>query len=85
MRQRQWIPIAVKDLKQVHEYFIQGAPPKKEYNFIHDPSEKELKQILFRKGKPWITFDIETTSLDPFEATVLGIGFAWTDYDACGV
>jgi DNA polymerase-1 len=78
MRQRQWINIAVNDLQLVHKFFLGTLEKQKEYDFTLNPTLQELGEYLYTdtpEGLPK-TFDIETTSLDPFKAEVLGIGFS---------
>jgi DNA polymerase-1 len=77
MKQRQWINIAINDLKLIHSFFVSGLPKKEEYSFTLDPSAEELNNYLSKNNSELpTTFDIETTSLDPFEAQVIGIGFS---------
>ena len=84
MRQRQWVNIAVNDLRLIHKFFLEGVPSEKEYLFTLDPILNELEDYLFN-NKEVTSFDIETTSLDPFEAQVLGIGFARDEYSSMTV
>lgn len=88
MRQRQWIGVATNDLKLVHTFFLSGVPKKQEMEFLLDPTYQELTQYLYdESGLPvGITaFDIETTSLDPFQAQVLGIGFSTSEDSAMAI
>lgn len=88
MRQRQWINIAINDLQQVHKFFLGQLQPKVEYDFILDPTRQELLEYLYNECQlpaAVTAFDIETTSLDPFEAQVLGIGFSNSSNSAVAV
>lgn len=86
MRQRQWIQIAVKDLKQIHDFYIHGAPVSESPTFIMDPSYSELHAYLFKdtKGKI-IAFDTETTGLNTRLDSVLGFSFSRDDMSACAI
>ena len=78
MRVRQYITIAVNDLQLVHKFFLGELNKVKEYDFTLDPTYSELEDYLY--NSPGITtFDIETTSLDPFEAQTIGIGFSTSE------
>lgn len=85
MRQRQWINVAVNDLKLVHTYFTQGLPATESYDFTLDPDERTLATYLYDDLTQVTSFDIETTSLDPFEAQVIGIGFSNSAQSAMAV
>lgn len=86
MKQRQYMDIMVNDLKLVTTFFLKGLPGVKEYNFTLDPTKQELLGYLYDEvglPKDTTSFDIETTSLDPFQAQILGIGFSNSSHTAC--
>ena len=87
MKARSWIPIAAKDFNMVHEYFIDKKDiyTNDEYHFNIDPTYEELKNYLYTQTEEPITFDTETTSLNPREAILLGFGFSTSYTSAHGV
>lgn len=84
MRQRQWIPIAVKDLMTIHDFYSGNLKKRKEITYLIDPTYSELEEYLY-SSKEVYTFDCETTSLNPREAVTLGIGMSRDDISACGI
>jgi len=83
MRQRQWFPIAISDLKLVHDFFLGNIQKEREYEFLLDPTEAEIQSYISKGGVH--TVDIETTSLDPFEADLLGLSLSNSVDDAMAV
>lgn len=67
----------VKDKKQNIDKFQRN---KEKFNYKLINNDKEFN-IFFKelKKQDKFTFDTETTSLDPFQAQLLGISFAWED------
>ena len=84
-RQRQQIPVAIKDLRLVNTFFIQGIKVKKEVDFLLDPSRGELINYL-EKGRGKITdWDTETTGLNKRKDRVIGMSFSVDAMSACAV
>ena len=74
MRQRQFIEEAVKDFKKIKEFFQPSfIEVKPEPKFFLDPALSFLEEYLDQEGT--ITFDLETTGLNPRKDRVLGISF----------
>ncbi len=85
MRQRQQIPVAIKDLKLVHNFFISGVTVRKDYDFLLDPTKEELIDYLER-GRGKITdWDTETTGLNKRQDRVIGMSFSVDEKSACAV
>ena len=85
MRQRQQIPVAIKDLRLVHTFFIQGIEVKREANFLLDPSRSELLQYLERGHTGVTDWDTETTGLNKRKDRVIGMSFSVDERSACAV
>ncbi len=56
---------------------------KKQFKYILVDNEKAFSKFLKKlKSKKHFTFDVETTSFDPFTADLLGISFSWKKGEA---
>ena len=75
MKQRHWFPVAINDLRLIHDYFAGSLVNEvSEYDIPLDISASALREYL--NTDKVIDVDIETTGLDPFEATILGLSFS---------
>ena len=83
MRQRQFIPGAIKDLTQVQTFFLQGIVKEEKPHFILEPSISELQDYLSR-SQEYTAFDLETTGLNPRKDKTLGISFCNSPMSAIG-
>lgn len=84
MRQRQWIPVAIKDLLLVTRFFVEGIPTEEDYKFILDPTVEELKEYLYSTDSI-VDFDTETTGLHLRQDNVIGASFSISPHSACAV
>lgn len=85
MRQRQHIPVAIKDLKLVHTFFTQGIQLSKEQEYLLDPPLDHLVNYL-QQGKGKVTdWDTETTGLNKRRDRVIGMSFSVNDNSAAAV
>ena len=85
MRQRQQIPVAIKDLALVNTFFTQGIKKRGEINYILDPSVEELREYLERGRGKVTAFDTETTGLNKRKDRVIGCSFCNSVEDACAI
>jgi len=83
MRQRQFIPGAIKDLTQVQTFFLQGIVEEEKPHFLLEPSISELQDYLSR-SQEYTAFDLETTGLNPRKDKTLGISFCNSPMSAIG-
>lgn len=71
-------------VKIVEQESVSELMPQKDdetYTLISTPTQFEKFLIELKKQKAWV-FDTETTSLNTFEARLLGISFCWEDKKA---
>jgi len=89
MRQRQWIEIAVGDIKQALEYANKPVLLEIEHEeplYIIDPPAHELAEYLEAASKRLTAFDIETPGeLNPRRASVIAISFSHHPNEACAL
>jgi len=89
MRQRQWIEIAINDLKLVVDFFmnepiievIDDQPV-----FLKDPTPSKFAEELEAGSTYQTSFDIETPGeLNPRKAEIVGISFCYSDKKAMAI
>ena len=80
MRDRDWIKIAIRDLKKLHDFIMYGLPKEIEYDFRYEPEPHELQEYL--DEAIWIAFDTETTGLNKRHDDVIGMSFAADNHSA---
>jgi len=85
MRQRQQIPVAIKDLSLVHKFFTSGVEVREEVDFLLDPDVDELINYLQGGRKEITDFDTETTGLNKRRDKVIGCSFSNTPTSACAL
>jgi len=73
--------VGIKDENQDDIIIIDEDQMETKYILINDNNsfEKFLEQL---KTKKEFTFDTETTSINPFEAKLLGVSFSWDEGEA---
>jgi DNA polymerase-1 len=79
-RDRDWIKIATRDLKKLHDFVMYGLPKPVKYDFQSEPTAEELYEYL--NESVWISFDTEGTGLNKRHDDVIGMSFAKDNHSA---
>jgi len=77
MRQRQWIPSAVRVYMKIHDFFTYGLQEEPEPEFLLDPPLSVLEDYLHSSDPDQIwAVDTETTGLDIRQDRIIGHSFS---------